>query len=104
MSPEHPSWCSPAECHPDPAGHMTHSRTHTAQSPCGELTVSVHLEQDGNAPPTITLTTAYAEVEPNEPAAECEILFHPDLASEVGWLLLTTGRQAARHRTRSPDR
>jgi hypothetical protein len=42
------------------------------------------------------MTAAYADVEPDEPEAECEILFSPDLAGEVGWLLLTAGRQAAR--------
>src|SRR5438045_7380968 len=98
MSLEHPSWCDATECQADMAGYLTHSRTATAQSPCGELTISVRLEQDGNASPTITMTAAYAEVEPEHPEAECEILFHPDLAREVGWLLLTTGRQATRTR------
>jgi hypothetical protein len=95
MSLDHPAWCSATECHYNAGGYLTHSRTGIAQSPCKELTVFIHLEQDGNASPTITVTTAYADVEPDEPKAECEILFTPDLARQVGWLLLTAGRHAA---------
>jgi len=42
------------------------------------------------------MTANYAEVEPEHPAEECEIRFDPGLARAVGWMLLTTGRQAAR--------
>ena len=95
-SVEHRSWCDPSECHPSTLGFTHLARTAVAQSPCGELAVSVRLEQDGNGPPTITMTANYAEVEPDHPAEECEIRFDPGLARAVGWMLLTTGRQAAR--------
>jgi hypothetical protein len=104
MSLDHPAWCDRAECHADTAGYLTHSRTGIAQSPCGELAISVHLEQDGNAPPAITLTAVYARAEPAEPEAECELLLHSSLAREVGWLLLTAGRQAVQTPRRTRER
>jgi hypothetical protein len=99
----HRSWCSAAECHATTDGHLTHrSRTAVAQSPCGELTISVHVSQDGNEPPTITMTATYAEVGPDHPGEECEIRLDPDLARAVGWMLRTTGRQAGRDHNRTP--
>jgi hypothetical protein len=104
LSPvEHRSWCSPTECHAATSVSRTHrARPAAAQSPCGELTVSVQLEQDGNQPPTITMTATYAEAGPDDPGAEFELLLDPDLARAVGWMLLTAGRRAGRDQCRTP--
>jgi hypothetical protein len=104
LSPvEHRSWCSPTECPAATSASLTHrARPAAAQSPCGELTVSVQLEQDGNQPPTITMTATYAEIEPEDLEAEFELPLDPGLARAVGWMLLSAGRRADRDQHRTP--
>jgi hypothetical protein len=106
LSPaKHRSWCSPTDCHAATSDFRTHrARRALAQSPSGELTVSVQLEQDGNMRPTITMTATYAAVEPKVPREDYELLLDPGLACAVGWILLTAGRQAIGDDGRSPQR
>src|SRR5256885_15090872 len=89
-SVEHRSWCDPSECHPSTLGFTHLARTAGPQSPCGELVVSVRLEQDGNGPPTIPITANYPEGEPDHPPEERANRFHPRLAPAGGLVVRTT--------------
>jgi hypothetical protein len=99
MSAEHPSWCSPTDCLVTARDRRIHlSRAAAAQSPCGELTVTVQLGQLGDdEDPVITMVATFADYGPGSPAEEYHVRLDADLARAVGWMLLTTGRQAARH-------
>jgi hypothetical protein len=99
MSLEHPSWCSRTECIDTAPNRRIHlSRPAAAASPCGELTVTVQMGQIGDdEDPVITMVAAFADCGPDSPAEEYPIRLDADLARAVGWMLLTTGRQAARH-------
>ena len=50
------------------------------------------------------MVAAFADYGHGSPAEEYHMQLDADLAREVGWLLLTTGRQAARDLTRNLDR
>jgi hypothetical protein len=102
-SVEHPWWCSPAEClGTAPADRIHLSTPALARSRCGDLTISVQLAQLGHDAPAITMVATYADYGPDHPAEEYPIRLDADLARAVGWLLLTTGRQAARGQDRNP--
>ena len=106
MTVEHPSWCSPTECLVAAQGGGIHlSRPAAAHSSRGDLTVSVQLGQLGDDDdPVITMIATFADYGPDSPAEEYHVRLDSALAREVGWLLLTSGRQAARSRNRSPHR
>ena len=102
MSLEHPSWCSPTECLATVTVKRIHlSRPTQARSRCGGLTISVQLAQLGDDEPVVAMVAACTDYGPDHPAEEYPIRLDADMAREVGWLLLATGRQAA---GRNPDR
>jgi hypothetical protein len=106
MSLEHPSWCSPADCLVTAHAHRIHlSRPAAARSSCGDLTVTVQLGQIGDdEDPVVTMVAAFADYGPDHPAEEVPVRLDADLARAVGWMLLTTGRQAAPGQNGNPRR
>jgi hypothetical protein len=106
MSPEHPSWCSPTDCLVSVRARRIHlSQPAAARSLCGDLTVTVQLVQgDTDDAPVIAMVAAFADYGPDHPGEEVPIRLDADLARAVGWLLLTTGRRAARHQNGNPRR
>src|SRR3954468_6839565 len=103
---DHPSWCSPTECHVTAYAHRIHlSEPALTRSLCGDLTVSVQLVQgDSDDAPVITMLATFADYGADQPGTEVPLRLDADHARAVGWLLLTTGRQAARQQDRTPDR
>ena len=106
MSLDHPSWCSPTECLVTAHHRRIHlSRPAATHSGCGDLTVTVQLGQIGDEEdPVVTMLASFADYGPEQPGEEFPLRLDADHAREVGWLLLITGRQAARHQTGTPDR
>lgn len=81
------------------------SQPAVAHSPCGDPTVTVQLVQgDTDDAPVVSMVAAFADGGPDHPAEEVPIRLDADLARAVGWLLLTTGRQAARGQNGKPSR
>jgi hypothetical protein len=94
-----------ADCLVTSHGSGTHlSRPAAAHSSRRDLTVSIQLGQLDNDVPVITMIAAFADYGPGSPAEEYHMRLDVDLAREVGWLLLTTGRQATHDRTGNCDR